>query len=115
MTAKPRLISTRMLAGDSSLYSPLGVCIGQVQDILIDPISGRVKYALVSFDFQTLANDLLPLPWEALHHRKGAGGFYTYVTESRLQRGPKFDEDAATTAEWELMLKLFYNGTQQAD
>ena len=75
----------------STVYDPLGVCVGKLEGMLIDPLLGRVKYALVSFQFASLEHELLTVPWEMMYCRPASGRFHCYATEAQLQDAPRFD------------------------
>jgi hypothetical protein len=56
--------------------------IGTVQRVMIDKISGRVAYAVVSFGgFLGMGEDYYPMPWPNLKYDTALGGYRVGVTE----------------------------------
>jgi hypothetical protein len=66
--------------------------IGTVQRIMVDKISGKVAYAVVSFGgFLGIGEDYYPLPWTQLKYDPSIGGYRLGVTEDQLKGAPKYD------------------------
>ena len=66
--------------------------IGSVQRIMIDKVSGKVAYAVISFGgFLGMGEDYYPLPWANLKYDTNLGGYRVGVTESQLKEAPKFE------------------------
>ena len=60
--------------------------IGSVQRIMIDKISGKVAYAVISFGgFMGIGEDYYPLPWSTLKYDTRLGGYRVGVTEDQLR------------------------------
>ena len=67
--------------------------IGSVQRIMIDKISGKVAYAVISFGgFLGLGEDYYPLPWPNLKYDTRLEGYRAGVTEDQLKGAPKFSQ-----------------------
>jgi hypothetical protein len=65
--------------------------IGSVQRVMIDKISGKVAYAVVSFGgFLGMGEDYYPMPWTNLKYDTRLGGYRVNVTEDQLKGAPKF-------------------------
>lgn len=65
--------------------------IGSIQRVMIDKISGKVAYAVVSFGgFLGMGEDYYPMPWTNLKYDTRLGGYRTGVTEQQLKGAPKF-------------------------
>jgi hypothetical protein len=68
--------------------------IGSVQRIMIDKISGKVAYAVVSFGgFLGMGEDYYPMPWPNMKYDTNLGGYRTAITESQLKGAPKFNRN----------------------
>ena len=68
--------------------------IGSVQRIMIDKVSGKVAYAVISFGgFLGMGEDYYPLPWANLKYDNNLGGYRVGVTESQLKGAPKFNRN----------------------
>jgi PRC-barrel domain len=73
--------------------------IGSVQRVMIDKISGKAAYAVVSFGgFLGLGEDYYPLPWPNLKYDTRLDGYRVGVTEDQLKGAPKFNR--ATDWNW---------------
>jgi hypothetical protein len=52
--------------------------IGSVQRVMIDKISGKVAYAVVSFGgFLGMGEEYFPMPWRSLTYDANLGGYRT--------------------------------------
>ena len=72
--------------------------IGSVQRVMIDKLSGRVAYAVVSFGgFMGLGEDYYPVPWPSLKYDTNLSGYVTGITESTLEGAPKYSR----TSDWD--------------
>lgn len=68
--------------------------IGSVQRVMIDKISGKVAYAVVSFGgFLGMGEDYYPMPWPSMKYDISLGGYRTAITESQLKGAPKFNRN----------------------
>jgi sporulation protein YlmC with PRC-barrel domain len=89
-----QLISSEDVEG-TNVYRPDGKKIGEVDHLLIDKVSGRVAYAVISFGgFLGLGHSHYPVPWPALKYDPGLGGYVTGITEQQLKDAPAFSDDA---------------------
>jgi hypothetical protein len=67
--------------------------IGVVQRVMIDKMSGKVAYAVISFGgFLGLGEDYYPLPWPNLKYDTRLDGYRVGVTEDQLKGAPKFSQ-----------------------
>src|ERR1700740_2328977 len=65
--------------------------IGSVQRIMIDKISGKVAYAVISFGgFLGIGEDYSPMPWPTLKYDTRLDGYRVAVTVDQLQGAPKY-------------------------
>ncbi|MBV8754529.1 MAG: PRC-barrel domain-containing protein [Hyphomicrobiales bacterium] len=68
--------------------------IGNVQRVMIDKISGQVRYVVVSFGgFLGMGEDYYPLPWQKLKYDTRLGGYRVDMTEAQLKGAPKFNRN----------------------
>jgi hypothetical protein len=75
----------------TAVYGADNQKIGSVQRIMIDKISGKVAYAVVSFGgFMGMGEDYFPMPWPNLKYDTQLGGYRANVTENQLKGAPKF-------------------------
>jgi hypothetical protein len=70
--------------------------IGSIERVMIDKLSGKVAYAVLSFGgFLGIGDDHYPLPWQSLKYDPNLGGYRTKITESQLKGAPKYSNDNA--------------------
>jgi hypothetical protein len=86
-----RLESTPVYGGDDRK-------IGTVQRVMIDKISGKVAYAVISFGgFLGMGEHYYPMPWTSLKYDNNIGGYRVAVTEDQLKGAPKYNRNT----EWD--------------
>ena len=99
----------------TDVYNSAGDRVGTIERVMIDKISGKVAYAVMSFGgFLGLGSDYYPLPWSLLTYNERLGGYEVNVTEDQLRRAPKFRKDepwAYGSRDRESELYSYYNVT----
>jgi sporulation protein YlmC with PRC-barrel domain len=79
----------------TAVYGADSQKIGSIQRVMIDKLSGKVSYAVLSFGgFLGIGDDYYPLPWQSLKYDTNLGGYITGITQDRLQGAPKYARDA---------------------
>src|SRR6478752_1673095 len=109
-TAHPdrRLISSEDVQG-TDVYGIGDEAICQIDHLLIEKISGRVAYAVMSFGgFLGLAHSHYPVPWSALKYDTSLEGYVTGITEAQLRDAPEFSDDSWGDRTWETQLHKHY-------
>ena len=92
MTGKPLIESDRVEG--TSVYDPNGTSIGSIKRLMIEKVSGRVAYAVMSFGgFMGIGADEHTIPWNKLTYDTGLGGYRTDITEAQLSGAPAFARD----------------------
>lgn len=89
-TAHPdhHCISSEDIQG-TEVYGADGKNIGEIDHLIIDKVSGRVAYAVMSFGgFVGLGHSHYPIPWSALTYDTSIEGFRTNITEQQLRDAP---------------------------
>lgn len=103
-TANPNfnLISTEDVEG-AKVDDPTGNAIGEIDHLMIDQISGNIRYAVMSFGgFLGLGHSYFPLPWNAIRYDLDREGYIANVTEQQLKDAPEFSDDNwMTDRDWE--------------
>lgn len=85
------LISAQRVNG-SDVFNQSYEKIGQIEDVAIDKITGKVAYAILSFGgFLGLGGKHQPLPWSVLNYDADHGGYVVPITEEFLALAPKLD------------------------
>ena len=109
-TAHPdrRLISSEDVVG-TDVYGRDDEVVGDIDHLLIEKVSGRVAYAVMSFGgFLGLAHIHNTIPSDALTYDTGLGGFRTGITEEQLRDAPEFSDDSWTDRNWETRTHQHY-------
>jgi hypothetical protein len=71
-----------------------GDIIGEIERVMIDKISGKVAYAVMSFGgFLGMGEDHYPLPWSVLTYNPILGGYEVELTEQQLKNAPKYSRN----------------------
>src|SRR5882724_4622285 len=87
----------------TEVYSPAGSKVGEIDHLIIDKMSGRVAYAVMSFGgFMGLNHGHYPIPWGALHYDTSLNGFRTNISEEMLKDAPQFSDDSWQDRNWEV-------------
>src|ERR1035438_8682615 len=88
-----RVLSASTLAGDE-VKNSAGEDLGKVDEIMIDIVSGKVAYAVLSFGgFLGMGNKLFAVPWSALRLNEDKKHFVLDVDKKKLENAPGFDND----------------------
>ena len=89
-TPTHRLITADKVEG-TPVYNPAGERLGTIDDIMIDKISGRVAFAIMSFGgFLGLGEKQHPLPWSVLTYDTVKGGYVVDLTPDQLEGAPVY-------------------------
>ena len=92
MTGKPLIESDRVEG--TAVYDPQGNHLGSIKRLMIEKISGKVAYAVMSFGgFLGIGEDEHTIPWGSLHYDTSLGGYRTNITEEQLRGAPTFSRD----------------------
>ena len=90
MTKPHQLIASDRVEG-TAVRRPNGERIGRIERLMIDKISGKVSYAILSFGgFLGMGADLLPLPWARLTYNTGFEAYELDISDEELQKAPSF-------------------------
>ena len=67
--------------------------IGKLERVMIDKISGKVAYAVLSFGgFLGMGEDYDPVPWATLKYDQNLGGYLVNLTRDKLDKAPKYTQ-----------------------
>ncbi|MET3970609.1 PRC-barrel domain-containing protein [Bradyrhizobium sp. S3.9.1] len=86
------LIASDRVEG-TAVYDAQGKRIGKVERLMIDKLTGRIAYAILSFGgFLGIGADHYPIPWSMLTYNEKPDGFQLNVTEEQLKNAPKIEQ-----------------------
>ena len=67
--------------------------IGSIERVMIDKISGKLAYAVLSFGgFLGIGEDYYPVPWPTVNYDTNLGGYRINLTKDQLEKAPKYSE-----------------------
>jgi hypothetical protein len=78
----------------TAVYGAEDQKIGSIERVMIDKVSGKVSYAVLSFGgFLGIGDDHYPLPWQSLKYDTNLGGYRTGITQQQLEGAPRYGND----------------------
>jgi hypothetical protein len=104
MVTKESTLAKRETAGligsdkveGTPVYRPNGERIGKIERVMIDKLSGKVAYAVMSFGgFMGMGEDYYPLPWSLLTFNERLDGYEVNIDKDQLEGAPKFSRHEA--------------------
>jgi sporulation protein YlmC with PRC-barrel domain len=70
--------------------------LGTIYDVMIDKVSGKVQYAIMSFGgFLGMGDSYHPLPWNQLKYDVDKGGYRVNLDKRQLENAPSFTSTAS--------------------
>jgi hypothetical protein len=97
-TARTASGHTSLIAADrvegTSVYNRAGESLGTIDEIMIDKITGKVAYAVMSFGgFLGMGERHHPLPWGVLKYDTELGGYVVDLDKDTLRNAPSYAKD----------------------
>ena len=87
------LISSDRVDG-TAVYGADQNKIGSIEELMIDKISGKVAYAVLSFGgFLGMGDEHYPLPWSTLKYDTNLGGYIVNLTRDQLDKAPRYHQN----------------------
>jgi len=88
---------------------------GQVQDLVIDPKTGKIQFALVGQGFMAgLGHQLVPVPWQAVNVRSERE-FALNVDKKKLESAPTWTQSQMEQPDYTVRIYRFYELEPQSD
>lgn len=85
------LLSTETLLG-SDVKSPQGQNVGELKQLMIDPHTERVMYAVVSMgSFLGMGEKTVVVPWHAIEIARNGKSLVLNLSPQMLQQAPTYD------------------------
>ena len=89
-TGGAKLISSNRVQG-TEVYGPGGEHVGEIDHLMIEKVSGKVAYAVMSFGgFLGMGKDFHPVPWNALKYDTTLDGYRTDITREQVEGAPAY-------------------------
>ena len=103
------LIAAEKVNG-TNVYNPAGEKLGNVEDIMLDKVSGGAIYAIMSFGgFLGMGEKHHPLPWSSLKYDTGKEGYVVNLDKKKLEGAPSYDDrDFRWTPDYGREVDKFY-------
>lgn len=71
-----------------------GEDLGSVEEIILDKVTGNVRYVVLSFGgFMGMGDKLFALPWNSLSYDENKGSFILNVAKEKLEKAPGFNKE----------------------
>jgi PRC-barrel domain len=112
MPHKPhRLIASDRVEGTVVRRSD-GTKVGTIQRLMIDKVSGKIAYAVLSFgSFMGIGAKHIPVPWDRMKYSASLDAYEINVTNEELARAPSYEADKEFdwgNREDEIMIHNYY-------
>lgn len=112
MPHKPhRLIASDRVEGTVVRCSD-GTKVGTIQRLMIDKVSGKIAYAVLSFgSFMGIGAKHIPVPWDRMKYSASLDAYEINVTDEELARAPSYEADKEFdwgNREDEIMIHNYY-------
>lgn len=110
-----KITSGTLIAADkvegTDVYNLQGEKLGTVDDIMLDKVSGKAIYAIMSFGgFLGMGEKYHPLPWSTLKYDPGKEGYVVDLDKELLEGAPTYDmaEDFRWTPDYGRRVDKYY-------
>ena len=91
-TISSDVISSEKVEG-TTVYNTAGDKLGSVDDLMIDKVSGQIRYAVLEFGgFLGMGTDRYPLPWNMLKYDTAKEGYVVPLDKDKLEKAPRYAE-----------------------
>jgi sporulation protein YlmC with PRC-barrel domain len=108
------VFSTKTLMGDK-VVNPQGEHLGEIKELMIDPQTGHVGYAVLSFGgFLGMGDKLFAVPFRALELKPERKEFVLNIPKDKLKTAPGFDKNdwpKSADRQWGTEIHTFYGTT----
>ena len=86
------VISSDKVEG-TTVYNAGGDKLGSIDDLMLDKVSGQVRYAVLEFGgFLGVGTDRYPIPWKVLKYSTDKGGYVVPLDKTTLEHAPKYSQ-----------------------
>jgi hypothetical protein len=105
-----RLIASNRVEG-TAVYDRQGEKLGRIENFMVDKVSGKSEYAVMSFGgFLGIGDDHHPIPWSKLTYDPDKGGYVVDLDREQLTGGPKYsaNEEPAFDRDYDRRVHDYY-------
>lgn len=96
----------------TNVVNPKDDNLGDIKEVVIDPTSGKVAYAVVAFGgFMGMGEKLFAIPFSAFAYNANKNEYVLDIPKSRLEGAPGFDSahwPTMTDEKWNRDLHKYY-------
>ncbi len=93
----------------TKVYSPSGDHLGNIDDLMIDPESGRVSYGVLQFGgLFGIGSDHQLVPFGKLRYDHELHGYITDLTKEQLEGAPAWNDGWRSDREWQARSYKYY-------
>lgn len=79
----------------TKVYNANGEKLGSIETVMIEKISGQVRYAVLEFGgFLGMGTEQYPLPWDVLKYDTNIGGYVVPLTKEQLDNAPHYSKNS---------------------
>lgn len=90
---KHDLIASDRIEG-TAVKRPTGDKIGRIERLMLDKVSGKVAYAILSFGgFLGIGDKHVPVPWTSLTYNHDLEAYQLDLSDDVLKKAPSYDAD----------------------
>lgn len=83
--AESSLIPSGKISG-AHVYNTMGESLGEIEDLMIDEVTGRVEFAVVSSGgFLGIGRKHYPLPWPVLLYNPDQHGYVVNMSKAEVE------------------------------
>lgn len=87
------IVSTKEVIG-VSVKNNEKESLGKVEELVIDKVSGEIRYWVLSFGgFLGMGDKFFAIPWNAIHYDTKEDAFILGVSKEKLKKAPGFNKD----------------------
>lgn len=91
--ASSPMISSERVTG-TNVYNAEGDKLGSIETVMIDKLSGQVRFAVMSFGgFLGIGEKYHQLPWDGLTYDESKAGYVVNISREGLQGAPSYGRD----------------------
>jgi sporulation protein YlmC with PRC-barrel domain len=106
------LIPSTKVTG-ANVFDPSGESIGEIHDVVLDKVSGKVAFAIMSFGgFLGMGKSYHQVPWPLLRYDRGRDGYVVDLSKADLRDTPGYPVGAVHDRdgdEFEARLHSYYD------